>query len=104
MQPGDVEALAHALDGLLANDQLAETFAEASYQHAANFSWEAAAETLVEKINMLLDHDRLQSSPPPRQAEPGFAQQPAPMAREMANTSQMTKGQRIKTSQITDNL
>lgn len=88
VQPGDIEALAHALDGLLADDALAEKFAEASYQHAANFSWEAAAETLVEKINMLLDHDRLQSSPrPPKQSEPRFAQQPAPLASRMVDPS-----------------
>lgn len=90
VQPGDVEALANALDQLLQNDELAVKFAEASYQHAPNFSWEAAAQTLVEKINMLLDHDRLQSSPQsPKQAESGFAQQPATLARRMSQPSRM---------------
>lgn len=81
IQPGDVEALANAMDELLSNDALAERFAEASYQHAANFSWEAAAETLVEKINMLLDYDRLQSKhQPPAHSDLRMAQQPSPLA------------------------
>ena len=85
VQPGDVDALANAMDELLSDDALAEKFAEASYQHASNFSWEAAAETLVEKINMLLDYERLQTRPrPPHEADPGMMQQPSALTREMA--------------------
>jgi glycosyltransferase involved in cell wall biosynthesis len=85
IQPGDVEALAHAMDKLLSNDKLAERFAEASYQHAVNFSWEAAAEILVEKINMLLDHDRLESRPkPPAQTDAPVMQQAASLAGKVA--------------------
>lgn len=82
VQPGDVEALANAMDELLSNDALAEKFAEASYRHAANFSWETAAEILVEKINMLLDYDRLpsQSQPPAHSDNSHIAQQPSPLA------------------------
>ena len=81
VQPGDIEALANAMDELLSSDELAEKFAEASYQHAANFSWEAAAETLVEKISMLLEYDRLESQRPP--ADSRVMQQTTPLAGEM---------------------
>jgi hypothetical protein len=63
VKPGDVEALADAMNRLLASDALAEKFGEASYVHAINFSWDAAAEVLVDKISMLLDHDRLMPRP-----------------------------------------
>ncbi|HEU4709478.1 MAG TPA: glycosyltransferase family 4 protein [Methylophilaceae bacterium] len=63
IKPGDVEALSNAMSQLLASDPLAEQFGEASYRHAINFSWETAADVLVDKISMLLDHDRLMSRP-----------------------------------------
>jgi glycosyltransferase involved in cell wall biosynthesis len=86
IQPGDVEALAQAMDELLSNDELAERFAEASYRHAANFSWEAAAEILVEKISMLLDHDRLESRSNPllARSDPRMVKQPAALASNVA--------------------
>lgn len=89
VQPGDVDALANAMDELLSSDELAEKFGEASYQHASNFSWEAAAETLVEKINMLLDYERLQTRPlhPEAHLETSGIQQPAPMTKQMAENS-----------------
>lgn len=66
VQPGDIEALANAMDQLLSSDTLAEQFGEASYHHATNFSWEVTAETLVEKISMLLEHDYLLQRPKKR--------------------------------------
>lgn len=88
VQPGDVDALAKAMDELLSSDELADKFSEASYQHATNFSWEASAETLVDKINMLLDYDRLQSRiRPPDHPETGIMQQPAPITGRMAENS-----------------
>ena len=88
VQPGDVDALANAMDQLLSSDELAEKFGEASYQHAANFSWEAAAETLVEKINMLLDYDRLQSRlDPPHHTDTDLVQQAGTMTTRMVENS-----------------
>jgi glycosyltransferase involved in cell wall biosynthesis len=39
VQPGNVEALANALDRLLESDELAARFGEASYRLAPNFTW-----------------------------------------------------------------
>lgn len=69
VKPGDVEALANALDQLLSDDELADAFGEASYEHAIKFSWDAAAEVLVDKINELIEHDKPKSTPGHRRPE-----------------------------------
>jgi len=93
VKPGDVEALANAMHQLLASDDLAEKFGEASYQHAINFSWETTAEILVDKISMLLDHDRLLSRPDrkPSLGGPEMLKHPSPAASPSASINELAE-------------
>lgn len=58
VRPGDVDALASALDRLLESDELALRFGEASYRLASGFTWQRTASLMRDEMLRLGDTTR----------------------------------------------